>query len=104
MKEVFEEGYIVPFLPQLQQLLGVKQIYDSVLESFRKNNLSFGQENSQIYSDVWDGKFIKVNKVFIKSKDYVLCISIYMEEVELVNSLRSKKEENMKYLFSTGFC
>ena len=87
MKEVFEEGYIVPFLPQLQQLLSVKQIYDSVLESFRKNTLSFDQDNSQTYSDVWDGKFTKVNEVFIKSKGCVLCIQIYMDEVELANPL-----------------
>ncbi len=99
VKEVFEEGYIVPFLPQLQQLLSVKQIYDSVLESFRKNTLSFDQDNSQTYSDVWDGKFIKVNEVFIKSKGCVLCIQIYMDEVELANPLGSKKGKHKISVF-----
>lgn len=91
LKDVFEEGYIVPFLSQLQQLFSVKEIYDSVLVSFRRNILSFYQDNSQTYSDVWDGKFIKMNEVFVESKCCVLCIQIYMEEVKLANPLGSKK-------------
>jgi hypothetical protein len=38
VKEVFETGYIIPFLPQLQQLLTIKVVYASVIASFEKNS------------------------------------------------------------------
>lgn len=53
LDEVFETGYVVPFLESLQQFLSVKEVNSAVLSSFQSHTTDV--ENC--YSDIWDGNF-----------------------------------------------
>ena len=59
-----DQGYIIPFLKSLQQLLSVKSVYDSTLKSLERIKLN--RNTSGVYSDVWDGSYIKTHELFIR--------------------------------------
>ena len=89
LDEVFETGYIIPFTESLKQFLSVKVVYETVLDNFKTNSF----DDSDIYSDVWDGKFVKRDALYIELNGAVLCFQIYMDDVELANPLGSKKRK-----------
>jgi hypothetical protein len=37
LDEVFETGYVIPFIVALQQFLSIKDVYDAVKQSFQRN-------------------------------------------------------------------
>ena len=89
LDEVFETGYIIPFTESLKQFLSVKVVYETVLDNFKTNSF----DDSDIYSDVWDGKFVKRDALYIELNGAVLGFQIYMDDVELANPLGSKKRK-----------
>ncbi len=95
LDEVFEMGYIIPFLKSLKQFLSIKAVYDAVLVNFKQNS----SESSEVYSDVWDGKFVKRDTAYIELGGAILCFQIYMDEVELANPLGSKKGKHKVSVF-----
>lgn len=66
--QVFETGYYVPFLPALEQFLNIKTVHEEVQRSFERNVTC----PVDVYKDVWDGKLVKQNPVFIKHNGAVL--------------------------------
>ncbi len=87
LDEVFETGYIVPFLNSLHQFLSIKEVYDSVMSNFSTQTT----DPVDCYADVWDGSFVKSLPLFIQHHGNILGIQLYMDEVELSNPLGSKK-------------
>lgn len=66
--QVYETGYYVPFLPALEQFLNIKTVHEEVQRSFERNHTS----PVEVYKDVWDGKLVKQNPIFIKLNGDVL--------------------------------
>lgn len=95
MDEVFETGYIIPFLESLQQFLSIGQVFESVMASFKNHST----KSVNCFSDVWDGSFIKSVPIFIQQKGAILGFQIYMDEVELANPLGSKKGKHKVSVF-----
>lgn len=96
LDEVFEVGYVVPFLQSLQQFLSIRQVHQSVIRSFTLGNSG---DETDVYSDVWDGNFIKQNPLFLEKKGQVLGFQVNMDDVELANPLGSKKEKHKVSIF-----
>jgi hypothetical protein len=92
-----DQGYIIPFLKSLQQLLSVKSVYDSTLKSFERIKLN--RNTSGVYSDVWDGSYIKTHELFIRLNGVVLGFQFYWDEVEPANPLGSKKGDHKVGVF-----
>ncbi|KAK4007440.1 hypothetical protein OUZ56_012597 [Daphnia magna] len=73
------------------------KIMDEVFEigfrqSFKKNTAANDNQQQDVsYSDVWDGKYLKCHPLFIRHNGHILCIQVYMDEVETGNPLGSKK-------------
>ena len=95
LDEVFETGYIIPFVESVQQFLSIKTVYDAVCDSFTNNSCS----PTDVYSDVFDGKYVKLDPLYIQLNGAVLCFQIYMDEVELANPLGSKKGKHKVSVF-----
>ncbi|KZS10313.1 Uncharacterized protein APZ42_025241 [Daphnia magna] len=95
LHEVFEMGYTIPFIQSLKQFLEIKSVHDAVGNNFHNNT----RENSEVYSDVWDGKFVKRDPEFINLNGAILGFQIYMDEVELANPLGSKKGKHKVSVF-----
>lgn len=95
LDEVFETGYIIPFLESLEQFLSIKDVFDSVLLSFKSNTTL----SSDLISDVWDGSFVKTVPLFVSQNGEVLGFQIYMDEVELANPFGSKKGKHKVSVF-----
>lgn len=95
LDEVFETGYIIPFVESVQQFLSIKATYDAVCDSFTNNSCA----PSDSYSDVFDGEYVKRDPMYIKLNGAVLCFQIYMDEVELANPLGSKKGKHEVSVF-----
>lgn len=100
LDEVFEVGYVVPFLQSLQQFLSIRQVHQSVIRSFTLGNSG---DETDVYSDVWDGNFIKQNPLFLEKKGQVLGFQVNMDDVELANPLGSKKGKHKISIFSGCF-
>ncbi|KAK4017277.1 hypothetical protein OUZ56_032224 [Daphnia magna] len=83
LHEVFEMSYTIPFIQSLKQFLEIKSVHDAVGNNFHNNT----RVNSEVYSDVWDGKFVKRDPEFINLNGAILGFQIYMDEVELANPL-----------------
>ena len=92
-----DQGYIIPFLKSLQQLLSVKSVNDSTLKSFERIELN--RNTSGVYSDVWDGSYIKTHELFIRLNGVVLGFQFYWDEVEPANPLDSKKGDHKVGVF-----
>ena len=75
MKPVFDYGYAVRFLQQLQHIIKVKQVHELVLHCFSKNTV----EPADIYQDVWDCQFIKSNPVFRRTLGRCLGVQLYFD-------------------------
>jgi hypothetical protein len=97
LDEVFETGYIIPFLESLQQCLSIREVFESVMLSFACNNSASDPVDN--ISDVWDGSFIKSIPLYVQQKGAILCFQIYMDEVELSNPLGSKKGKHKVSVF-----
>jgi hypothetical protein len=69
------KGYIIPFLKSHQQLLSVKSVYDSTLKSFERIRLNGNA--SGVYSDVWDGSYVKTHELFKPLNGVVLGFQFY---------------------------
>ena len=95
LDEVFETGYIVPFLNSLHQFLSIKEVYDSVMSNFSTQTT----DPADCYADVWDGSFVKSLPLFIQYHGNILGIQLYMDEVELSNPLGSKKGKHKVSVF-----
>lgn len=91
-------GYVIPFKRSVEQFLGIKSVYLSVLKSFRRNSEQLGRD-SVLYRDIWDGNIIKTNPVFLKCNGSVLGFQIYFDEVETANPLGSKKGKHKMAVF-----
>lgn len=104
MDEVFEIGYFIPFLQSLEQFLSIKMVYEAVMlsfrQSFKKNTAANDNQQQEVsYSDVWDGKYLKCHPLFIRHNGHILCIQVYMDEVETGNPLGSKKGKHKVCVF-----
>ena len=96
--ENFDEiGYVVPFLDALKQFLGIKVVYEAVMNSFSVNKTRIQNPPSQLL-DVWDGRAVLDNPVFVRHGGEVLGIQVYYDEVELANALGTAAGRN-----KTGF-
>jgi hypothetical protein len=96
--EKYEEvGYVVPFLQALQQFLGIKTVYEAVNASYEKNKTRLRSPPTQLL-DIWDGRAVLENPVFIRQEGQVLGIQVYYDEVELANALGTAAGRN-----KTGF-
>ncbi|XP_045030900.1 uncharacterized protein LOC116924513 [Daphnia magna] len=95
LHEVFEMSYTIPFIQSLKQFLEIKSVHDAVGNNFHNNT----RVNSEVYSDVWDGKFVKRDPEFINLNGAILGFQIYMDEVELANPLGSKKGKHKVSVF-----
>ena len=91
LEEVPDIGYLVPFKDALAQLLSIKCVFESVKNSFLKNEAPLPPASERVYSDVWDGKAMRNNPVFIKTKGAVLAVQLYFDEIEPANALGSNK-------------
>nr|SVE76079.1 EOG090X0FP3 [Daphnia hispanica] len=98
LDEVFEVGYFVPFLKSLEQFLSIRQVHDSVLNSFSLGNR---RDKTDIYSDVWDGTYTKQNPLFLEKKDK---FSVFKFIWMMLNWLThwGVKKGNIKFQFFTG--
>lgn len=104
MDEVFEIGYYIPFLQSLEQFLSIKMVYEAVMlsfrQSFKKNTAANDNQQQDVsYSDVWDGKYLKCHPLFIRHNGHILCIQVYMDEVETGNPLGRKKGKHKVCVF-----
>lgn len=97
LDEVFETGYIIPFLESLQQFLSIREVFESVMLNFASNNSATDPVDH--ISDVWDGSFVKRIPLYVQQKGAILCFQIYMDEVELSNPLGSKKGKHKVSVF-----
>lgn len=77
IEQVFETGYHVPFLPSLEQFLNIKTVRQEVKKSFQQNNI----QPAQVYKDVWDGKLVKENPIFIRHNGAVLGILLSLQNI-----------------------
>ncbi len=91
------KGYIIPFLKSHQQLLSVKSVYDSTLKSFERIRLNGNA--SGVYSDVWDGSYVKTHELFKPLNGVVLGFQFYWDEVELANPLGNEKGDQKVGIF-----
>lgn len=97
LEEVFEIGYIVPFIESLKQFLSIKEVYEAVLLNFQSNNVTSPSNNN--YCDVWDGHYIKEHSYYIEHCGRILCFQVYMDEFEPANPLGSKKSKHKVSVF-----
>ena len=75
LDEVFETGYVISFLESLQQFLSIREVFESVMSSFRVN--SAAASLVYCFSDVWDGPFIKSIPIYVKQNGAILGIQNY---------------------------
>lgn len=94
-QDVFDYGYVVPFIESLEKVLNIKAVWKAVQSSFISN----ASPKPSSYSDVWDGSVIRSNPTFLKLNGAVLAIQIYNDEVELMNPLGSKKGKHKVSVF-----
>ena len=86
-------GQVIPFKKALNQMLSVKTYADAVQNSFMRNRSRFEKQNPKIYEDIWDGEIVTSNKIYIENKGEVLGIQLWYDDVELANSLCSRKRK-----------
>lgn len=89
-------GQIIPFKKALKQMLSVKSYADAIQHSFTRNRSKFEKRNSKIYEDIWDGELITNNKIYIENKGEVLGIQLWYDDVELANTLGSRRGNKCK--------
>ena len=90
-----DAGYLVPFLDNLQQLLSIECVADSVLKSF----VNYAKEPRPMISDISDGIVFGNNPIFIEQKGKVLSFQLYSDEVEVAYPLGSKKSKHEVTIF-----
>jgi hypothetical protein len=79
---------LYPVLRKRISFLSVTEVYESVIDSFRTNRR---QVTNKVYFDVWSGIYIINNHLFVSKNGKILCCQLYMDEVEVVIPLGSKK-------------
>jgi hypothetical protein len=63
------------------------------------SNVMQNQHLSIFFSDVFDGPYVKNHPMYIKHNGQILCIQVYMDEVEVANPLGSKKGKHKVCVF-----
>jgi hypothetical protein len=66
------------------------------------NKVSNVMQNQHLlicFSDVFDGPYVKNHPMYIKHNGQILCIQVYMDEVEVANPLGSKKGKHKVCVF-----
>lgn len=69
---------LYPVLRKRISFLSVKEVYESVIDSFRTNQR---QVTNKVYSDVWSGIYIINNHLFVSKNGKILCFQLYMDVV-----------------------
>ena len=70
LDEVFETGYVIPFIEALQQFLYIKNVYDAVLSSFKRNRRNTADPPPvNVFSDVFDAQYVKSQPMYIQHAD-----------------------------------
>jgi hypothetical protein len=71
-------------------------VYDATLNSFERIKVN---GDTGVYSDVWDGRYVKTYTLFIRLNGLVLSFQLYWDEVEPANVVGSKKGEHKVVIF-----
>ncbi|XP_034250241.1 uncharacterized protein LOC117650753 [Thrips palmi] len=84
-------GYVIPFLPQLEQLLNCKDVLECV-----DNPLPLDDE---LYRTVTDGLLYKYHQVTMEHGPQTLCFIIHVDDVEPCHALKSKTGKHNVRMF-----
>ena len=104
IKKVESFGYLVPFVSNVKQHLGIKAVSEEVEINFKNNRVRAERPHQQelnetVYDDIWSGQRILNDTVFIESKGEVLVFQIYSDDVECGNPLGSAKGKHKLTFF-----